>query len=173
MECAQTVRARVSSCGVEEPDHRHRRLLRARRKRPCRRAAEQRYEIAAFHCPVPPVLSTERIAHLSCGRRLLHCGISIPPMSARVIHVASRPQDARGMSAMPNSVQTFGTQQNDATCHEPTYAVQQTTCSPQRLFDHLVGAGEHCPDADLPFAVLARGHRDGCCRSGHDLQRDA
>src|SRR5262249_51918332 len=32
-------------CAIEEPDHRHR-LLRARRERPRRRAAEQRYEVA-------------------------------------------------------------------------------------------------------------------------------
>src|SRR5262249_37735908 len=39
--------------------------LRARRERPRgRRAAEQRYELAASHCPMPPVLPTERIAHL-------------------------------------------------------------------------------------------------------------
>ena len=44
------------------------------------RAAEQRDELAAFHCPMPPVLSTERIAHLD-GRRLPRCGISIQPMS--------------------------------------------------------------------------------------------
>src|SRR5262249_10608479 len=34
---------------AEEPDHRHRRLLRARRERPGRCAAEQRYELAAPH----------------------------------------------------------------------------------------------------------------------------
>src|SRR5262245_64879970 len=35
---------------AEEPDHRHRRLLRARRERPCDgRSAEQRYERAALH----------------------------------------------------------------------------------------------------------------------------
>src|SRR5262249_35850595 len=34
---------------VEEPDHRHCRLLRARRERPRRRTAEQRDELAAFH----------------------------------------------------------------------------------------------------------------------------
>ena len=40
---AQTVRERVRRSGVEKPDHRHRRLLRARRERPRRRrAAEQR-----------------------------------------------------------------------------------------------------------------------------------
>src|SRR5262249_42699825 len=40
------------------------RLLRARRERPRRRTTEQRYELAASHCPMPPVLPTERIAHL-------------------------------------------------------------------------------------------------------------
>ena len=46
-ECAQTVRDRVRRFAVEEPDHRHRRLLRARRERPRgRRAAEQRDELA-------------------------------------------------------------------------------------------------------------------------------
>ena len=45
---AQTVRACVRRCGVKEPDHRHRRLLRPRRERPRRRrAAEQRDELAA------------------------------------------------------------------------------------------------------------------------------
>jgi hypothetical protein len=39
-------------------------LLRARRERPSRRAAEQQDELAAFHCPMPPVLRTARIAHL-------------------------------------------------------------------------------------------------------------
>jgi hypothetical protein len=34
---------------MEEPDRRHRRLLRACRERPRRRAAEQRDELAAFH----------------------------------------------------------------------------------------------------------------------------
>src|SRR5262245_34164301 len=34
---------------VQEPDHRHRRLLRARRERPSHRAAEQRDELASLH----------------------------------------------------------------------------------------------------------------------------
>src|SRR5262249_17591734 len=43
-------RVRPGRRTVEKPDHRHRRLLRARRLRPCRRrAAEQRYELASFH----------------------------------------------------------------------------------------------------------------------------
>jgi hypothetical protein len=44
-------------------------LLRARRERPsCRRAADERDEIAPFHCPIPPVFPTERIAHLNWQR---------------------------------------------------------------------------------------------------------
>ena len=47
---AQTARVRVWRRGNEIPDHRHRRLLRPRRKRPRRRrAAEQRDELAALH----------------------------------------------------------------------------------------------------------------------------
>src|SRR5262249_859521 len=38
-----------SGGGVNEPDHRHRRLLRARCERPRRRAAEQRDELATLH----------------------------------------------------------------------------------------------------------------------------
>src|SRR6516225_785304 len=34
---------------AQEPNHRHRRLLCARRERPSRRAAEQRDELAALH----------------------------------------------------------------------------------------------------------------------------
>jgi hypothetical protein len=34
---------------IEKPDHRYRRLLRARRERPCRRASEQRDEVAPPH----------------------------------------------------------------------------------------------------------------------------
>src|SRR5262245_51791054 len=55
-------------------------LLCPRRERPRSRTAEKCDELAAFHCPVPPVLRTERIAHLRYGRRLLRCGISAPLM---------------------------------------------------------------------------------------------
>src|SRR5262245_36134763 len=44
----------------------------ARRDRPRRRTTEQRYEIAASHCPMPPVVPTERIAHLGTGDCCLH-----------------------------------------------------------------------------------------------------
>src|SRR5262249_17428961 len=49
-ECGQktcTIGSRPRA--AEEPDHRHRWLLRARRERPCGRAAEQRDERATFH----------------------------------------------------------------------------------------------------------------------------
>ena len=50
----------------EEPDHRQRRLLRARRERPSgRRATDERDEVAPLHCSMPPMLPSERIAHLS------------------------------------------------------------------------------------------------------------
>src|SRR5262249_37135235 len=46
-ERAHTVRLRIRRTRVDEADHRHRRLLRARRKGPRRRAAEQRDELTA------------------------------------------------------------------------------------------------------------------------------
>jgi hypothetical protein len=68
---------------LTKPNHRHR-LLRARRERPrARRTAEQRDEFAPFHSLMPPMLPTERIAHLIYGRRLLRCGISIHAMTAQ------------------------------------------------------------------------------------------
>ena len=49
-ERARTVREPVRRCAAEKPDHRHRRLLRARRERPRRRrAAEQRDELPPPH----------------------------------------------------------------------------------------------------------------------------
>src|SRR5262249_4768917 len=49
-QCRRKMRARMGRATIEEPDHRHRRLLRARRERPCsRRATEQGDERAPFH----------------------------------------------------------------------------------------------------------------------------
>jgi len=49
-ECVERNPQRVGRPGDKESDHRHRRLLRARRERPCgRRAAEERDEFAPFH----------------------------------------------------------------------------------------------------------------------------
>src|SRR5262245_47641031 len=72
-KCAQTLRERCSS--AKKPNHRHRRLLRARRERPRRRAAEQRDELAPFQCPGPPVLPTGSIARL---RAAGDCCIHLP-----------------------------------------------------------------------------------------------
>jgi hypothetical protein len=42
-------RLRHPGIAAEETDHQYRRLLRARRERPCRSAAEKVNEIAPFH----------------------------------------------------------------------------------------------------------------------------
>jgi hypothetical protein len=42
-------RLRHPGIAAEETDHQYRRLLRARRERPCRSAAEKVHEIAPFH----------------------------------------------------------------------------------------------------------------------------
>src|SRR5262249_55475911 len=60
-KCAQKVHAWVRRCGVEEADDRHRRLLRPRRERPySHRAAEERYELAAFHLRDHSITSSAR-----------------------------------------------------------------------------------------------------------------
>src|SRR5262245_19465677 len=78
VERAKQVREPLRRFAVKEPDHRHRRLQRARRKRPRgSRATEQRDELATFHGAIPPVRSTQRIAHVSYGGRLLRCGSQV------------------------------------------------------------------------------------------------
>src|SRR5215471_6852030 len=57
---------------LSAPDEWHRRRLRTHRDRPRRCAAEQRYELPASHCPMPPVLPTERIAHLGTADCCIH-----------------------------------------------------------------------------------------------------
>jgi hypothetical protein len=48
-------------------------LLRARRERPRRgTAADEHDELAASHCPTPPVLPDERIAHLGTADCCIH-----------------------------------------------------------------------------------------------------
>jgi hypothetical protein len=56
MKSTQLVRPSDRRCAMEKSDHRHRRLLRARRERPRgRRTTEQRYERASCYClPVHP-----------------------------------------------------------------------------------------------------------------------
>src|SRR5215468_4272366 len=48
-KCAEQMRVGGGRCAVEEADDRHRRLLRARRERPRRRAAEKHDELAPSH----------------------------------------------------------------------------------------------------------------------------
>jgi hypothetical protein len=48
-KCTHAVRVAVGVCGVEEPDHRHRQLLRACREGPSSCAAEERDELAPPH----------------------------------------------------------------------------------------------------------------------------
>jgi hypothetical protein len=52
VKSAQTVREQFRRYDIEKPNHRHSRLLRARRQRPSgRRAAEKRDELAPPHVP--------------------------------------------------------------------------------------------------------------------------
>jgi hypothetical protein len=57
-------------------------LLRAPRERPRCRTTEQRYELAASHRPMPPVLPTERIAHLGTADCCIH-----PPGGNEIIAI--------------------------------------------------------------------------------------
>src|SRR5262245_45979135 len=59
-ECAHTVRKRVRRCTAEEPDHRHGRLLCARRERPRGRAAKKRDELAPFQFRDHSITSSAR-----------------------------------------------------------------------------------------------------------------
>jgi hypothetical protein len=87
------------SSAVQKTDQRHRSLLRARRQRPrCRRAAEQRYELAAFHCPMPPVLPTERIAHLSRAEDCCAAGFQSGLCRFRVMSALSAMSAARPLA---------------------------------------------------------------------------
>jgi hypothetical protein len=53
-ECRHEMCVRLGRPALEEPDHRHRPLLRARNERPCRcRAAEKRDELAPSHVCSP------------------------------------------------------------------------------------------------------------------------
>src|SRR3984893_17042174 len=99
------MRERTGRRGTEEPHHWHRRLLRARRERPCdRRTGEQRDELTALHAQqhdgssCRSLLASDQKGSTSrCGRTLLHCGISIPAMSVE----GQRRRSARPPHALP------------------------------------------------------------------------
>src|SRR6516165_6523349 len=64
-ERGQELRGVAGRPGTHEPDHRHRRLLRARRERPRRRAAEQRDELAALHSITSSAMASSPAGTLS------------------------------------------------------------------------------------------------------------
>jgi hypothetical protein len=105
---------------MEKSDHWHR-LLRARHERPCRRTAEQRDELAPFHCLMLSRAFNGKDSTSRYGTRLLRCGISIQPMS-QMGH--SRRIDPLPMlAACPlrsDHVRTFAPQRFDAVCQEET-----------------------------------------------------
>src|SRR5207247_744760 len=62
----QTVRVHVRRCGVEEPDHRHHRLLRAHRERPRRGcAAEKSDELATAAHSITSSARASRVVGIS------------------------------------------------------------------------------------------------------------
>jgi hypothetical protein len=101
--------------------------LRARHERPRSRAAEQRDQLATFHCPMSPVLPTERIPHPGGAGDLLRCGISVPSMSA-LGHSRPRPAKPKGYTRplRPKGGQTHKRLAKSALCHDvwPGRAVQ-------------------------------------------------
>ena len=103
VKCAQTIRVRVRRCGVEEPDYRHRRLLRAHRQRPRRRrcAAEQRDELAPsylINC-IFGIFGARYFWRTSFNTRgvpLGHCGTGSYPHSSQDQQKKPR-QERRGL----------------------------------------------------------------------------
>src|SRR5437016_1860931 len=75
-------RRRAGRPGVEDADHRHRLLLRARSERPCRhRAGEKNYEIASPHA-VPLALTPSRDYGSTGPPRIGWAKGSFPPPTA-------------------------------------------------------------------------------------------
>src|SRR5262249_45726429 len=88
--------------------------LRARRERTCRRAAEQRYELAPFHCPMRPVLPTERIAHLGTADCCIHppgrnemITITPPKIFSKEVAQNRPPHFPARTSSLPEIVSVF------------------------------------------------------------------
>src|SRR5262249_2531025 len=110
-------------------------FLRPCRERPRGRAAEQRDELAPFHCPVSPVLPTERIAHPSTAGDC--CAAEFQTRLCRVRVIRDRsirqplPPHVRFAPKADNQVDVS---LSPALCHKRTIALQHIS-----LFDHLVG----------------------------------
>jgi hypothetical protein len=99
---AQTIRQRLRRPGVEQPDHRHRRLLRARRERPRRGGAADKCN--EFTSPQRAPLLELRPAHYHAVAQERSCA-SQQKLRADVADGSSASRrcalDACGMSAMP------------------------------------------------------------------------
>src|SRR5262245_31701368 len=63
-ECGQISCTIDRRRAAEEPNHRHRRLLRARHERPRRRTANQRDELAPLHCCGHSITSSARASRV-------------------------------------------------------------------------------------------------------------
>src|SRR5215472_15272414 len=106
--------SRLGRTSVDISDHRHLRLLRARRERPRSHAAEKRDELAPFHGGYPRPTDHElRIAGLEWISERASQQKAVPLV--RVGSVASHPdlRDAPGMSAMP-PITTQSVRRNEA-----------------------------------------------------------
>src|SRR5262245_29719517 len=153
---------------VEEANHRHRRLLRARRERPqCRRAAELRDECAAIHSntsSAPYRFGEKRVATLTlltftAPSRPLSCGVDITKFSDHVVAFLSSPTlfadtpmsrstSTRILSGKPpramwSAATLLGLYRMRVLPDGPIplwYCLKQSTTS--FSFDHLVGVGE-------------------------------
>src|SRR5262249_9374266 len=105
-------------------------------KRRGSRAADERNEVAPFHCQWPPVLRPKGSTPQH-RRRLLRCGISIWRMSAlgqeRTLHVTYP------MSALPLKADKA------RTCWHVRFVPKADLCTAAKatLFDHLIGDREH------------------------------
>jgi hypothetical protein len=107
-------------------NYRDRRLLCARRERPCRRAAEQRYELAPPHacfsqcgdCILPHRCRKGRIVHHS------KFGAPTSPMGQK----PALPRRSIAVRFTPNKQTPTGRVRCDAMCHYRTHAPQRRAC---------------------------------------------
>src|SRR5262249_47065148 len=97
-------------------DNRHCRLLRAHRERPRRcRAADERDDVAPFHCPMPPVLPNEGIAHL--GTAALRDFNPAYVVCGSISTVLAEADAAIHVRYASNSSQDGEAERNDTSCY--------------------------------------------------------
>ena len=108
---------------------------------------------------MPTVLPTERIAHLSYGRRLLRCGISILAMTAWDQLRSS--EDVRGTTALAPKAEVHPRSCYVAQVPEPAVSNRSRAF----LLDHLVGEREQ-------FIGHGEAERFDCPEADHELEFD-